>query len=256
MNPLALFQQHRAEFRGRPVAGFTVEVFPDLCRGTAQNAGEEGWIGFAQLDPESAGARIDEQVRYFARLSQAFEWKLFDFDTPASLRALLEARGFGCDEPEAFLVLDLESWTDDRSAAPPVRLEQLHDDDGLRDFVAVQEAVWERSLPTDFARYRRELQATPDVTSFYCAYCDDQPVAAGRIEFPAGRSFASLWAGSVRPTMRGRGVYSALLAARLAEAKARGYRFVTVDAAPMSRPILLRKGFQHICWTYPMRLRT
>lgn len=256
MTPSELFQQHRAEFRGRPCPGFKVEVFPDLCRGTAENPGEEGWIAAANLDPAKADARIDEQVRHFARLGQAFEWKLFDFDTPASLRELLEARGFGCDEREAFLVLELDRWSDDRRAPPPVRLERLRDDDGLRDFIAVQEAVWARTFPTEFARYRRELRATPDITSFFCAYAGNHPVAAGRIEFPAGLSFASLWTGGVVPTMRGRGVYSALLAARLAEAKARGYRFVTVDAGPLSRPILLRKGFQHVCWTYPMRRRT
>jgi len=256
MNPLALFQQHRAEFRGRPIPGFTVEVLPDLCRGTALNVGEEGWISYAQLDPDTTGARIDEQVRYFARIGQAFEWKVYDFDTPASLKERLEARGFDCGEPEAFLILALDTWSDDRRGPTDVRIVKIRDEDGIRDFVSVQEAVWERRFPTDFARYRREFQATRDTTTFFCAYAGDQPVAAGRIEFPDGLSFASLWTGSVVPTMRGRGVYSALLAARLAEAKAHGYRFVTVDAAPMSRPILLRKGFQPICWTYPMRLRT
>jgi len=255
MNPFALFQQHRTEFRGRPIPGFTVEVLPDLCRGTAENAGEEGWIGYAQLDPDMAGARIDEQVRYFARVGQAFEWKVYDFDTPASLKQLLEARGFGGGEPEAFLALALDSWSDDRRGPPDVRIVKIRDEDGIRDFVSVQEAVWEKRFPTDFARYRREFHATRDTTTFFCAYAGEQPVAAGRIEFPDGSSFASLWTGSVLPALRGRGVYSALLAARLHEAKARGYHFVTVDAAPMSRPILLRRGFQHVCWTYPMRLR-
>lgn len=256
MQPRDLFQQHRSEFRGRPCAGFTVEVFPDLCRGTALNAGEEGWVTSATLDPSTAGERIEEQIQYFERIGQAFEWKLFDFDTPASLKQLLEARGFGCDAPEAFLVLALDTWSDDRRAPVEVRIEKLRDEPGIRDFVAVQETVWNQSRPSDFARYRRELHATPDLTSFYCAYVGDQPVSAGRIEFPAGLSFASLWTGSVIPALRGRGIYSALLAARLKEARARGYRYVTVDAAPMSRPILLRKGFQHICWTYPMRRQT
>lgn len=256
MQPLALFQQHRSEFRGRPCAGFKVEVFQDLCRGTALNAGEEGWVTSARLEPATAGERIEEQIRYFYGIGQAFEWKLFDFDTPASLKQLLEARGFGCGAPEAFLVLALDRWSDDRPAPTEVRIEKIRDEPGIQNFVAVQEAVWNQNLAADFARYGRELHATPDVTSFYCAYAGNRPVAAGRIEFPAGLSFASLWTGSVVPALRGRGVYSALLAARLNEAKARGYRYVTVDAAPMSRPILLRKGFQHICWTYPMRRQT
>jgi hypothetical protein len=43
-----------------------------------------------------------------------------------------------------------------------------------------------------------------------------------------------------------------MLSHRIAEATARGYRWITVDAAPMSRPILLKKGFMRVCWTYPM----
>ena len=56
----------------------------------------------------------------------------------------------------------------------------------------------------------------------------------------------------VLPAMRGRGLYTAMLSHRIAEAKSRGYRWITIDAAPMSRPILLKKGFMHVCWTYPM----
>jgi hypothetical protein len=35
-----------------------------------------------------------------------------------------------------------------------------------------------------------------------------------------------------------------VLAARVQEATARGYRFVTIDASPMSRPIVARHGFR------------
>ena len=86
----------------------------------------------------------------------------------------------------------------------------------------------------------------------YCAYVDGKPVATGRISFPAGSNFAGLWGGGVLPAMRGRGLYTAMLSHRIAEAKSRGYRWITIDAAPMSRPILLKKGFMHVCWTYPM----
>ena len=42
---------------------------------------------------------------------------------------------------------------------------------------------------------------------------------------------------------------------RLEAARARGVPYLAVDAAPMSRPILERKGFRYICGTYPMRTR-
>jgi len=49
--------------------------------------------------------------------------------------------------------------------------------------------------------------------------------------------------------------YSMLLHERCLEAQERGYEYLAVDAAPMSRPILERKGFEFICWTYPLDSR-
>lgn len=253
MSALEAFHQYRAASRGRRLPGYAVEVFPDLTRYTAETAGHEGFVLFTDLNPASADQRIDEQIRHFDAIGQGFEWTVFEFDQPASLKSRLEARGFGCGEAEALLIATLDQWPDFGTRPEVAHIEQVTDPKGIRDFISVEEAVWEESFPTHFAKYMRDMHAAPDLTLFYCAYADDRPVAAGRISFPAGSSFASLWSGSVLPAMRGRGVYSAMLAVRMAEAKARSYRFVTVDAEPMSRPILLGKGFQHVCWAYPMR---
>ncbi len=57
------------------------------------------------------------------------------------------------------------------------------------------------------------------------------------------------------PDHQGRGVYRALVAARAAEARRRGVRYLTVDARETSRPILERLGFQPLAtvrgWTLP-----
>ncbi|EQD40871.1 GCN5-related N-acetyltransferase, partial [mine drainage metagenome] len=50
--------------------------------------------------------------------------------------------------------------------------------------------------------------------------------------------------GATVPDYRGRGLYTALLAVRLQEAKRRGARFLTIDAGPMSRPIVEKYGFR------------
>ena len=59
-----------------------------------------------------------------------------------------------------------------------------------------------------------------------------------------GRAFAGLYGGSTVPEYQGRGVYRALVAARAAEARRWGHRYLTVDARESSRPILQRLGFQ------------
>ena len=68
-----------------------------------------------------------------------------------------------------------------------------------------------------------------------------------------GVALADLHGGSVLVKACGRGIYTLLYRRRVEDARARGGRFLAVDAAPMSRPILQRKGFMFVCATYPMR---
>jgi predicted acetyltransferase len=58
------------------------------------------------------------------------------------------------------------------------------------------------------------------------------------------------------PGHRRRGLYTALLAARAQEARRRGARFLTVDASPMSQPILEKLGFRCISYAHEYRWRT
>ena len=60
--------------------------------------------------------------------------------------------------------------------------------------------------------------------------------------------FAGLWGGSTLAAYRGRGLYTALLAARVREARARGVPYLTIDAGAMSRPIVARHGFEVITY--------
>jgi GNAT superfamily N-acetyltransferase len=89
----------------------------------------------------------------------------------------------------------------------------------------------------------------------FCARDAGRVVGTGWIDFFDASPFAQLCGGSVLERWRGRGVYDALFERRLVEAKSRGVRWLAVDAAPMSRPILEKKGFRFVCDTYPMRTR-
>ncbi|MEZ4519393.1 MAG: GNAT family N-acetyltransferase [Chloroflexota bacterium] len=111
----------------------------------------------------------------------------------------------------------------------------------LADVVAVLEPVWMRNFDWVYERMGREM-TEPGYLSMYVAYVEDRPVSVGWTHFHEGH-FASLWGGSTLESMRGRGLYTALLATRVQEAIARGKRFVTLDAGSMSRPIVARYGF-------------
>jgi predicted acetyltransferase len=89
--------------------------------------------------------------------------------------------------------------------------------------------------------------------SVYVAYVNQQPASAAWVYFPKQSQFASLWGGSTISGFRKQGFYTSLLAVRAQEAKARKRRYLTVDASPMSRPILEKFGFEMIAYSYPCK---
>ena len=79
----------------------------------------------------------------------------------------------------------------------------------------------------------------------YLAYVDGEPVARASASF--GPYAVSLFGGATLPHARGRGAYRALVAARWADAVARGTPVLVTQAGAMSRPILARVGFREVC---------
>jgi len=76
---------------------------------------------------------------------------------------------------------------------------------------------------------------------------DGEPAGASGMSVfpPAG---AILQGGSVRPKFRGRGIYRALVAARLDIARGAGVSGLTVWGGDMSAPILAGLGFEQVGW--------
>ncbi len=244
-----IFAQYRRERASLAPPGFRLETLPGLVRLVPESDGLEGVVMFGDLAASDADRVIEEQREFFRTLGRAWEWKVYTLDQPADLTARLAARGFHAGPTEAFMVLPLASTR----PAPPLgdfRVERLWRREDLAAVLAVQAAVWEE----EFAWLQDSLASDLAGTPVYCAFANDLPVGTGWIEFPAGSAFAELHGGAVLPSHRSRGIYSALFEVRVAEAVRRGHRFIAVDAAPMSRPILRRKGFQFVCETTPWRM--
>ena len=176
---------------------------------------------------------------------------MFDHDTPADLKQRLIAHGFEPDEPEALMALDLEEAPARLLQPVSADIRRITDPAQLSLVAAVQAQVWEKPTPGLEDELAQTLRTHPDLMSIFQAYADDKPVANARICYHPGRRFADLWGGSTLPAYRGRGIYTALVAVRAQEARTRGVRFLTVDASPMSRPILEKLGFRHLVYTTP-----
>jgi len=211
----------------------------------------DGVVLASRLDAGSADAAIRAECARFAEAGRPFEWKLFAHDQPADLRARLETAGFDIGAEERLCVLDLGA------AGPAVprgpRVVAVSDDAGLRVVEGIWSEVWPGRDPSLVAQLREEMRLAPDALGVYLALFDGEPAAAGWLSLPPASRFAGIWGGATRPAFRGRGCYRALVAARVAAARARGFRWLTVDAGPMSAPILARLGFRQVGTTWPCR---
>jgi hypothetical protein len=227
------------------------EVTPHTIRHLVL-AGKPGgaFLLHSRLDESSVDAVIESEIAYFEGLGLDFEWKAYDYDTPADLVARLAARGFEIEDPEAVMVLDLEHastalW---QPIAQDVR--RLTDPGQLVEVAAIHEAVWGERSDWLVDALADEMAANGERIQFYVAYADGVPACAAWIRFHPGTQFASLWGGSTLPAYRGRGLYTAVLSIRAQEARRRGYRFLTIDASPMSRPIVAKHGFQLLTYAH------
>lgn len=205
--------------------------------------GRRSTIVYSRLEAAHADSVIGGEVAYFDGLGHDLEWKLYAHDTPANLHDYLVAQHFEAEDPEAIMVLDLASVPDSLRRSVQHDVRRIPDPAGLREVLAVSQAVWEEDLSDLGARLALELRAERCDLAVYAAYVDDVPACCGWLRYDRRSQFASLWGGSTLPGYRGRGLYTALLAARMQEAQRRGARFLTVDAGAMSRPIVSALGF-------------
>lgn len=209
-----------------------------LGDGTSVQSATVQCVRLTEADVPPALAEIRALLR--SRGREGAEWELGESSTPPDLVERLITLGLGRDEDEPVatgMVLRATGPTPphDVAARPAASVEEL---------VAarrVQHAAFGDPRPvslelaaTDFAREGVD-------GSTFVAFLDSRLVAAGYAAYTPWGSI--LFGGATLPEARGRGAYRALVAARAAEAEARGAPAVVTHAGRMSRPILERLGF-------------
>ncbi|HLO31235.1 MAG TPA: GNAT family N-acetyltransferase [Anaerolineales bacterium] len=229
------------------------EVTPNVVRHVNTYGSGEGAIIYSQLEDANADDTIREQVNYFESLGQDFEWKVYDYDRPPDLKERLGTYGFIVEEAEAIMVLDLEDAPEVLWQPVLQKVQRIKEPEKIADVLSVEQQVWNEDF-SSLGHYLREaLRNYPEQMSVYVAYIDGQLASTAWIYFPKHSQFASLWGGSTISGFRKHGLYTALLAVRAQEARARQVRYLTVDASPMSRPILEKFGFEMIAYSYPCK---
>jgi hypothetical protein len=251
---LALFDQDQRKDVEYP--GMHREVTPSVVRHIHTSEKGEGMVIFSHLDKANVEDVILEQVRHFSSLGQDFEWKVYDHDRPSDLKERLRAHGFVIEEAEALMVLDLKEAPEILWQPVIHKVERIKVPGGIEDILSIEQQVWNEDFSALGDYLREALSNYPDQMSVYIAFVDGKPASTAWIYFPKHSQFASLWGGASLSRHRKKGLYTALLAVRAQEARSRQVKYITVDASPMSRPILENFGFEMIAWTYPCRWKT
>jgi GNAT superfamily N-acetyltransferase len=247
---LAAFDE---QIRRNPAPGAPEEQVEHDAGAIRRIGGPDGWSGvtWSALEAADADAMIAAQVRRFAELARPWEWKHYSHDRPVDLPERLLAAGFTPEPAEALLVGEIADLRLDVPPPAGVELHAVADQPGIDALVSVHDEVFGEDHAALGRTLLDALRRRPSSVAAVLATAGGIPIAAGRVKFHAGTEFASLWGGGTLSAWRGRGVFRSLVAHRAALARARGFRYLQVDASPESRPILERLGFVELATTTP-----
>jgi len=195
-----------------------------------------------QGDPERAADALLDRAREL-ELPQLMWW--VRLGAAPGTDELLRARGGTLHETLDVLALDLGHGVPDLGDVP-AGLRWTTDERTLRDAYSVLTVVFGGAVPPDQRLRVESEQVARDHAAGrgggVVAYLDERPVGTGGLTVADG--VGRLWSGSVLEAHRGRGIYRALLVARLEYAVRHGADLALVKGrVDTSGPILRRAGF-------------
>lgn len=213
--------------------GWWQMITPSLTRGGMNE------VACTELPEGEADAIIDETIASYRRLGLLFRWTVRPGDKPDDLAERLERRGLVRSEGLAMARAT--------SGVPPADEGPITVDEvtlaNVDDFTHVMAEGWGAD-PAQLDPLHRKMLTDPASRShlFVARY---EGAAAAVAGYSALDRSAYLVGAVALPAHRGRGLYRALVNARLRHAEARGLPLATsVARSDTSAPILARLGFE------------
>jgi GNAT superfamily N-acetyltransferase len=212
-------------------------------------------VSWIRCRPDEVDEVIREGRAAFAPHQQGFMWLLDPETEPLDFGLHLERYGVHWDGDEAaVMVLPIDATVDAQEVAGLELVDGLATPETFRFADAVNAEAFESAPrgddPDHFAMLeRRRLDnLAAGNRRLLLATVDGEPAgSAGLTLFPPAA--AILNGGAVLPKFRGRGIYHAMVAARLRIARDAGVEGgLTVWGGHMSAPILARLGFEKVGW--------
>lgn len=205
---------------------------------------------------EEADEVIEEVSALLRSRRLPLMWVLDPDTKPANFSDFLAAHGVLPDPlaPEsAVMVLPIDADLEVETVPGLELRDGLADIESFRAVDAINaEAFGGRSVPLrrGYARQlerRLENQLAAGNRRVILAVLDNEPAGSSGLSlYPPDGAIVN--GGGVRPKFRGRGIYRAMVAARVNMAREAGVAGLCVWGGPMSAPILERLGFQKVGW--------
>jgi GNAT superfamily N-acetyltransferase len=214
-----------------------------LANGTGPHSATVQRVRLTPDEVVPAVAEIRALLRERGR--RGAEWELGESCTPADLVQRLAALGIVPDEDEPVAIGMVLEQGDVLPEPPGTHARRVESVDELVVARRIQdEAFGGGADEVGYEQAQADFEREGVDGSTFLAFLDGTPVAAGYASYtPLG---LLLFGGATLPAARGRGAYRALVAARAAEAAARGTPVLVTHAGQMSRPILERLGFRPV----------
>lgn len=195
----------------------------------------------------AAGERIAALIDEVAGLHRDFgsRWTVADTVDNTELEARLDAAGYRIAHVHDARVTAVDAFVPRPDCGAEIR--RVTDEQTLRDCWRVNEIAFGQAgdyREEDLAFELADCAPEGARTQRYVAYVDGEPVSSGGMNIYPELSFTFLWGGGTVAAARGRGVYSAILAARVARAAELGIEHAGLYArVESSSPIVGNQGF-------------
>ena len=196
-------------------------------------------VSLSVVDEADADRVIDETIAQYARHGCRFSWRVGP-DSSQHLKAKLAARGLTYHLGHG-MARSTEMTVD---VDPRITIERITIDT-VDVFTRTMAAGW--GLPPEpLVPANEAVVRAGDTQALFLARWEGEPAATGGAAIHPRSIY--LIGGVALPAFRGRGLYRALVNARLAFARERGIPIATSHAkADTSAPILERLGFETYC---------
>lgn len=216
--------------------GFLQVITPSLKQGGLNQ------VIFSVLKDEEAEEIIDQTIAEYQRHGIRFRWSVLPGSRPEDLGERLARRGLNPVEVRAMY---RETRPAHSESSPDVHVEEVHE--GIVDtFTEAICAGWGMDPTPLYAFHRDLLKRSERESRLFLGYYRGKP-AGGACYTSFSRSIYMMGA-AIAPEFRGKGIYRALVDARLKAASESGIPLATTQAqVRSSAPILERLGFETLC---------